>query len=266
MRKSKPTKSKTRGCVVMQVPHPGYYNTMYSGITDSEMESEADGRASSDKETQPEGLRLDADDYSEILFDCIDYRKVENELNVAYVHCLNYMLKDELGFRTWFKFEGMESPREYNFTTDRLFVDVPRRIVRKLFAISERDNHDALREQIEAKCTSYDGFSSSYSNDLSTWLAKPLRRWDHNELHLLLCAIIDLKFGNYDNFRWDIYERVTGDCTGWEAFQSGVDWTKFDQKCADKRNEMEAELREVLGNDWVPPTVRCPETPDLFKK
>lgn len=261
----KATASKRRGCVVMKIPFPGYYDSMYSSALDSEAEQECEHRAETDKETQPEGLQLDAHTYSELLFDCVDYRKSECALNVAYAEALDNLLTECVGFKTHITYESMSSPREYNFTTDRIFVDIPKSVVRKLWRISKADGHNALRERIAKHCTSYDGFISYYKNDLKSWLKRSVERWDHNELEILLLAVLDIKFDQQEqggnDFRWAMYYATTEDESTFNAFQSAVDWSKFDKLCADKRGELEDALRD-RGVEI--PAPRCDRTPDLF--
>ena len=58
------------------------------------------------------------------------------------------------------QFESLESPREYNFTTDRIFVDIPANEVRRMLA--EVDSETLSRVAAE-RHTSRPGFLSYYS-------------------------------------------------------------------------------------------------------
>jgi len=244
---------------------------MLSSALDSEQESEAESRVQSDKETQPEGLRLDADTYHDLLFHHTDWRKAEDVLNGAYVEAFDQLLTVMAGFPTRITYESMDSPRQYNFTTDRVYVHIPKATVRKLFAISKADGHTKLRETIESRCTDRPGFFSHYSNKLTDWLAKPRQDWDHNELETLLRAIISLRWELTDeaqaghDFEWGMYYRTTDDESVFNAFQAGVDWDKFDAACAEKRGELEDALRIAAAERGEPmPEPRCDHTPDLF--
>ena len=119
----------------------------------------------------------------------IDNRAIKIELVKAYVDAFNERFEGETGIALNAVFETMTSPREYNFETDRVFVDVPIATVNALFTESEKDKHVKLTTVIKDQCTSYDGFYSYYSNDLGQWLLKPLLTWDHNELGILLQAV-----------------------------------------------------------------------------
>jgi hypothetical protein len=78
-------------------------------------------------------------------------------------------------------FESLVSPREYNFTTDRIFVDVPLASLKALNV--PRDVLDAVAAEM---FTSRSGFCSFYSPDVDTW--GEIEDWDHNQLLALITA------------------------------------------------------------------------------
>ena len=112
----------------------------------------------------------------------------------------------------------MSSPREYNFTTDRVFADIPLARAYLLFRKTREDG--SLTEYAQQRFTSYDGFSSYYSPDWKTW--GPFREWDHNQLGTVLAAFLN---SDSDEFReWEVYESMEHEqCNGnfdnwlWEA-------------------------------------------------
>lgn len=84
-------------------------------------------------------------------------------------------------------FHELESPAEYNFVTDRIFVALPTETVTKLLTLVD---YQQWSDQVKAAFTSRSGFSSYYSNNLCDWLdaGKPL---DHNQLGSLLLTITE---------------------------------------------------------------------------
>ena len=84
------------------------------------------------------------------------------------------------------EWESMKSPREYNFTTDRVFITLP---LEEWQRLRDRVNDCPIRETIRKNFTSRDGFISFYPSDLDAeeW-QKPLAEWDHNQLMTLLEA------------------------------------------------------------------------------
>jgi hypothetical protein len=80
-------------------------------------------------------------------------------------------------------FKALESPREYNFTTDRIFCDISPVDVARLFA---ETTTETLTEFARARFTSCSGFVSFYSPDVSDW--GDVTTWDHNQVGCLLAA------------------------------------------------------------------------------
>lgn len=80
-------------------------------------------------------------------------------------------------------FESMQSPREYNFATDRIFCNIP---MSELARIREETPANVLTEVAREMFESRSGFISFYDHDVSTW--GPLESWDHNQCFALVSA------------------------------------------------------------------------------
>jgi hypothetical protein len=94
-------------------------------------------------------------------------------------------------FKVKLLYEKMISPREYNFTTDRIFAYIPLSEVRRLRReTTEKIFRDLVREWF----TSRDGFVSSYPNRVECWPA--LEKWDHNQIGALLAANVRQQHGD----------------------------------------------------------------------
>jgi len=92
------------------------------------------------------------------------------------------------------KFESTTSPREYNFETDRIFVELTRSDLARIWrGVSKADMDKACR----ARFTSRDGFISWYDRDWRTW--GPLSTWDHNQIGTLLGVYAEIEQGS----TWD---------------------------------------------------------------
>ena len=126
-----------------------------------------------------------------------------------------------------------------------------------------------LAATIKSRFTARDGFSSHYSNDLESWLTKPLRDWNHSELGTLVIAAIELAGADdhSESFDWRVYQQVTEREGFYTAWSNAVDWRKFEAKRDEKRADKLAELAEFdpeLADKVAAQTPRCPDTPDLF--
>lgn len=93
------------------------------------------------------------------------------------------------------EFESMTSPREYNFTTDRIFIKLADSEIQRIFNECDKAR---LTEVCKAKFTSRDGFSSFYSPDWQTW--GDVTEWDHNQCGALIQAFIDPDFDKWAEY------------------------------------------------------------------
>ncbi len=85
------------------------------------------------------------------------------------------------------EFDRLDSPREYNFTTDRIFAKMPLIAARYML---DNVNVTIFTKLCKDTFTSYDGFISHYSPDWTEW-DKDITKWDHNQLGVLLTAFIN---------------------------------------------------------------------------
>lgn len=81
------------------------------------------------------------------------------------------------------QFESLNSPREYNFTTDRIFATIDLDEVNRLLA---EISMPTLRLKAKERFTSCSGFMSNYSPDVEDW--GDVETWDHNQVGTLIEA------------------------------------------------------------------------------
>ncbi len=199
--------------MIINIPFAGFYNSKYSGELDAVQERFVEYEV----EKNP-GLNPDVP--NESLWKAADYGKAYDHIARAYVDQFNQHLIDEYELDLDLKFESMQSPREYNFQTDRIFCEISEENVRKL---REAVSDPALRQAIRERFTSRSGFISSYPNHLNAWNPNPLL-WDHNELGTLLVALLD----DDEGWDWKIWERMQDRNVFDVAFDKCVDWVRYD--------------------------------------
>lgn len=301
---------------------PGFYESRLSAMVDCAEESHVyniieDGSNEGDEPQFHEALRLDENEISSILFDVTDYKKAYLQIAEDYASAFDTAAGEAFGLSVKAKrkvydcqsgkrvnetymrpsirstFESMDSPREYNFATDRLYINFPLAMARMIFNKSKAEKHETLQTVICERHTSRDGFKSFYGNDLEDWIEKPLSDWDHNELGTLI--ITGLKMAGLDTDDYDFEDTIysaMGDDWGDSAWESAVDWNKYESAKQEKRAEKLAEwirsdcesfkpwryenselFRQLVnaspelfadfpGIKGLP--FRCPETLDLF--
>ena len=100
------------------------------------------------------------------------------------------------------EFDSLESPRFYNFTTDRIFCRVPLEVCTRLFLEVDDDTLEATARDM---FTSRDGFSSFYSPDVSEW--GDVSEWDHNQIECLIAAYVAQQNPDFDQYaEFDLME------------------------------------------------------------
>ncbi len=247
----------------INIPFSGFYESFWSGVLDHEEEYfvEHEQQEGWTNENQPPELRLDTNEIAEITYmDAADYSAMESSLVASFFDAFTIELDTlfAFNFNPQIIYAGMDSPREYNFTTDRLFIKANGLTIHRFFTISRNEGHTTLESIIEERFTSRDGFSSFYSCRLADWLAKPLTEWDHNELGTLLRAAITIK--SNDDILYFEQELENYVCeSSYEYFEAGLDWTQYQETVL----ELRAEKAKEQGADYEPP-YHCKHTVDLF--
>ena len=193
---------------------PGFYESILTMALDDAENMEVENL----HENHPE---LDIELIAARMYDHSDYGKGFDAIARASVDWLNHVLE---GTGIELAYDSMESPREYNFTTDALFVTINDPV--RLYADT---NVASLNAVIKEQFTSCPGFHSFYSNDPDAWRAKPLDEWDHNELGALLTAYLRQQAEEKDldqdcMLEWmqeDFYSAVS-DQVDWDALHAAL--------------------------------------------
>lgn len=153
------------------VPFSGFYNTSHEALIDDTVE-----RMFSDHATgchRNEGLEAK-------LQELWDFSKVMEAYCKAYAEKFAEEAKIKLYF------DEVDSPKEYNFTTDRIFAYITLKDVK---ALMKRTDQKLFAGVVQEHFTSRSGFISSYSPLLENW--GPVNTWDHNQVGTLLQAYAD---------------------------------------------------------------------------
>lgn len=210
---------------IINIPFCGFYCSWYDSELDSIIQREC--------EYQEEYNGIPTHEYSAALYRFADFGQAYKEIARKYVDRFNDFLCEELSIDQGFslEFEKLESPKEYNFSTDRIFAFIPEDKVNELF---DNVNQCDLASVIKDHFTPRSGFIPFYSCDVLEWLEKPLVDWDYNELSMLLHGLLKQVD---DDWEFRIYERMLEDCQ--RAFDNCVDWAKVDEAVAEWKEENE---------------------------
>lgn len=165
--------------MITTIPFCGFYESFYSAALDDAEISIAEDLAANDEAFVK---KYDRTQIANALSQAIDYSKVREAIARQYAEHIEDLAQLRM------KFERMESPREYNFQTDRIFMTIPRASVRRM---RKEVYHVIFRKLVHERFTSCSGFISSYPANFGLW--GPLDKWDHNQVGALFEAWLQTK-------------------------------------------------------------------------
>ena len=172
------------------IPFSGFYESFHNMMLDDAIELNNEDRTPTDP------------DY--IHWDKLNWLKVFTAYAEEYTKSLRWFIKQEDGLDMQFTFQNLYQPREYNFSTDVIWVDVPESEVLKLYAfVLERGE---LAAKVKERGTSR---YFSYSPDLTDWPESPLD-WDAPQLSILFEALPCIA----DDLDYPLEMSIMDDCNG----------------------------------------------------
>jgi hypothetical protein len=174
---------------------------------------------------------LNESDLCEILWECADFEYIHKAVALEYIQAFASVVNGEFGLNITLtapdKF--LDSPREYNFATDRIFALISWADLR---AVYKATGWDKLCAMAKERFTSRSGFISFYESDPKQWGKR--QDWDHNQTGTLLAALCS----GLDDLDLQCYY-ATDDRIG-QAVDNGIDWAKVDTMIADKAKQITA--------------------------
>ena len=158
------------------IPFCGFYNS----IIDADIENEIDSL------TQYYSESYELNDNEEQLlsnsFLSVNNNNFYNEICKDYVSFyidkLNERIKD---FTLKGTYKCFISPKEYNFETDRIFIEIEENHCIDFIKYIIKNYKKELDKKIKERFTSRSGFISFYENNLESW-TNNYKEWDHNQI------------------------------------------------------------------------------------
>jgi hypothetical protein len=179
------------------IPFAGFYGSIH----EQELEREEEQMISDSSGCHPVSDRIAEDLSSHVTWPFREYTR-------AFVEDFQIMLNQETGLRIKLAWESVQSPREYNFATDRVFAEVEFADVQTMFQRVDRLVLDRVAREWFTSCS---GFSSYYRSDWRTWGS--MCRWDHNQVGAVVAALVAQYFG--EDWERNLIEDWSGN--GWVA-------------------------------------------------
>jgi hypothetical protein len=204
------------------LPFSGFYNSTH----DAEMDHALEGMVSDDRgDPHPDAADLSQNVHWQAA--CTAYARL-------YAEKFAGAFKDATGIDLSLTFKELDSPREYNFTTDRIFAEVPTDKVEAVYAKVDKDVLDAA---IAKEFTSRSGFMSFYPNSLAAWLEKgAVTTWDANQVGTLIEALWDDENPDEDALEpWVLMDDARGN-----GILDDILWDALDETGKDLVNRIQA--------------------------
>lgn len=192
----------------LDIPFAGFYSSEHEGALDSEVYSYASHLA--------ECHDVNESAAAEAILGATDWQATQRDAAAEYARIYCGALDNLAGWPLRLQFVRMVSPREYNFTTDRLEARVSRATARRM----RREVDSAKLDAIAAKRhTSRSGFISFYSSDWREW--GPVDGWDHVQLSTLLLAWVESH--GYDDHAQTLEDEAREHMQGNSGYELAVD-------------------------------------------
>lgn len=161
--------------ITLNIPFQGFYDSVHNTIIDC-----AESRLFEDMQgNNNDGLQ------TRFCMNC-KYTQVFTEYAKAYTS----EFKDKFNIPS-LKFISLESPRSYNYSTDKIECRISRADIRRIYKEADKAKSANF---VTKHCTSRSGYSSFYSPDLKSW--GYVDSWEYAQLSLL----VQFYFENHDNF------------------------------------------------------------------
>ena len=217
---------------ISTIPFQGFYNSLYSYAIEGEMESSLDWYT--------EDYNLNESQRDTLASGYLEKNTSEFYYNVSkdYAEAFIYEIERETGLSLNARFESMESPKEYNFQTDRLFIELPEDSAVAFVNYILENHKEQLEKLIGQRFTSRDGFWSNYKNTLEAW-GDP-SEWDYNQLGTCFQIFEYLENEIYDGH--SIHESISNGLA--DTLSNAAN--KMLDKCLEKKEIREANERAQL--------------------
>lgn len=163
------------------IPFSGFYESLHDSALDDAL-----------KDIFRDDRGIENDELVYRAWDSADWPIIHEEYAKEYAG--NFA--NEFGIKT-LEFESISSPREYNFSTDRIFCQID---YAELCCIVKTFDLAEFSAFVRDRFTNRDGFISFYPADLAEW--GKIETWDHNQCGTALeFYAIQESGGEFDSFK-----------------------------------------------------------------
>ena len=171
------------------------------------------------------------------------YNQIAEDYTNFYIDALNEELD---GFTLKATYKCFTSPREYNFETDRIFIEIEENHAIDFIKYIIKNYKKELEKKIQDRFTSRDGFISYYENSLDLWI-DDYSEWDCNMIGTCF-ELFDLEEEDINYSLREYLSETIMDNLGNTLGQEGIDLLDRKQKEKDKKELIDKQQLKLNFN------------------
>ena len=162
------------------------------------------------------------------------YNQIAKDYTNFYIDALNERLK---GFKLKATYKCFNSPSEYNFETDRIFIEIEENHAVDFIKHIVKNYKKELKKKIQDMFTSRSGFISFYKNNIDLW-TKDFKEWDCNMIGSCF-ELFDLEEEDINYSLREYLSETIMNNLGNTLGKDGIDLLDKKQKEKDKKELMD---------------------------
>ena len=174
------------------------------------------------------------------------YNQIAEDYTNFYIDALNERLK---GFTLKATYKSFNSPREYNFSTDRIFIEIDENHAIDFIKYIIKNYKKELEKKIQDRFTSRSGFISSYKNSLDLWI-DDYSEWDCNMIGTCF-ELFDLEEEDINYSLREYLSETIMNNLGNTLGQEGIDLLDKKQKEKDKKELMDKQQLNLFTEQSI---------------
>ena len=171
------------------------------------------------------------------------YNQIAKDYTNFYINALNNRLK---GFTLKATYKSFNSPREYNFETDKIFIEIEENHAVDFIKHIVKNYKKELEKKIEDRFKSKSGFISFYKNSIDLW-TKDFKEWDCNMIGTCF-ELFDLEEEDINYSLREYLSETIMNNLGNTLGQKGIDLLDKKQKEKDKKELMDKQQLKLNFN------------------
>jgi len=171
------------------------------------------------------------------------YNQIAKDYTNFYIDALNKRLK---GFTLKATYNYLKSPTEYNFETDRIFIEIEENHCIEFIEHIVKNYKKELEKKIEDRFTSRSGFISFYKNNIDLW-TKDFKEWDCNMIGTCF-ELFDLEEEDINYSLREYLTEVISENLYKTLDKEGIDLLDKKQKEKDKKELMNKQQLKLNFN------------------